>query len=422
MRAAICVRVSPRPQDKVRYSPEIQESKCREWCEANGHEVVLVIQDILVSGGATNRFDSIFAAIDKTPVDVLVVSDLSRWTRDDPDRFWYIHHVLRERGVRLYSVQESWLGGDMPFAATITTATVEANAREREILRLKTSEGVRRAVAAGKWFGRPRFGWTWLPEERRYAHDVDRIRALYDAWNRGDSMLAIGERFGMRASHVRQAISAQGQRQIVGDEVWLRAQQRPKGVRAQRSTAQVGSPYRRLLACPFCGNFMQHHPHDFYSYECRAAGSHPWRGLSTRLYVTAPVQTALASLKMPDDEAAALAAQQMPETKKPRRNVAAELDRLGELFVRGRLSQDRYERLAAELEAERDGEPLPPKPIPERIRVLQTLDHLDFNDRSTEGAILLNRILREVVSITLAEDRQASVAIMPDYAAWQTAA
>ena len=65
MKAAIAIRVSPRPQDKVRYSPELQEDKCRGWCRENDHEIVAVVSDILVSGGSRSRFDSILTALDQ---------------------------------------------------------------------------------------------------------------------------------------------------------------------------------------------------------------------------------------------------------------------------------------------------------------------------------------------------------------------
>lgn len=139
------MRVSPRPQDKVRYSPEIQEAKCRAWAEQNGHEVRSVIRDILVSGGAATRFNGIFASLESDPVDLFVVSDLSRWTRDEPEVFWFIKKVLSDWGVTLASVDKPWLDSDMPFSATVMTAKVEANYQGRLVLKRKTSEGVREA-------------------------------------------------------------------------------------------------------------------------------------------------------------------------------------------------------------------------------------------------------------------------------------
>ena len=418
LRAAICVRVSPRPQDKVRYSPEIQEAKCREWCEINGHEVVLVIQDILVSGGAANRFDSIFAAIERTPVDLCVVSDLSRWTRDDPERFWFIKKVLTDKGVALFSVQEPWLGSDIPFAATITTATVESNARERDTIRRKTSEGVRKALAAGKVFGKARFGWTWHPDSRSYSQDVPLIAELYERWNNGEPANSIGRRFGLRGGHVRDVVEAKSQRAIVGDEVWLRAQARTRE-RGLRSDAKVGSPYRGLLVCPFCGDSLQRHSGSFYSYVCgEARGSHGWRSISTRQHVTPWVQEALEKLTVPISDIEAIERGQKRPAVAKRRDVQKELDRLGELFVRGRLSQDRYERLAEELEAERLAGPPPERPVPERVKMLRTLEILDFEDRSVEGGQLLNRILREVLTVSLDDTRTATVEIRPAYRHW----
>ncbi len=130
--AVVCVRVSPRPAENVRYSPEIQEQKCRDWCVKNGIPVVDVVRDILVSGGATNRFESIFRAIEQHQPSHFVVSDLSRWTRDRPSRFWAMKAVLEDNGIQLVSVDEAYLStGDMPFSDSITTIRVEANYQQR---------------------------------------------------------------------------------------------------------------------------------------------------------------------------------------------------------------------------------------------------------------------------------------------------
>ncbi len=172
MRVAIAVRVSPRPRENIRYSPEIQEQVCRDWAVQSGHEVVTVVSDILVSGGAANRFDNIFAALDADPdIRGFVVSDLSRWTRERPSRFWAMKAIMEDRDITVHSVAEPWLSSSEPFTDTVTTAQVEMNFLERQRIRAKTSAGVRKAWAAGKRWGHP-WGWAWngqvyIPDEKR---------------------------------------------------------------------------------------------------------------------------------------------------------------------------------------------------------------------------------------------------------------
>lgn len=422
MRAALCIRVSPRPQDKVRYSPEIQESKCREWCEANGHEVVAVVQDILVSGGAANRFDSIFAAIDKTPVDILVVSDLSRWTRDDPERFWYIKHVLTERGIRLYSVQEPWLGSDMPFSATITTATVEANARERDTIRRKTGEGVRRAVAAGHVMGLPRLGWTWHADTRTWTQDAELIRAFYADWNDGLPANEIARRYNMDQGSVRRATRARAQRQIVGDEAWLRAQTRAKAVRwGARSDARTGNLFRGMLKCPFCGTTLQHNPHQGYYFCYRkhlSPATHGWYSLTTDKYVIPPVSALLGALSAPTEDVEAVRSLSVPARPAPR-DFAGEIDRLSMAWVKGNLSSERYEKALADLREQEARTALPPPTPDEQVEFISSLSVLDLADRSVEGCNLMNRILREAMTLTVGTDRAVTASLNPAYSHWQ---
>lgn len=418
MRAAICVRVSPRPQDKVKYSPELQEQKCREWCEANGHEVVTVVQDILVSGGASNRFDSVFATLDATPVDILVVSDLSRWTRDEPEVYWTVKARLTARGVQLHSVDEPYLSDeDVPFRATIQTMLVEMNARERQVLRQKTSAGIRAAKASGKTWWR-HFGWTWNSQSRTYDKDEDRIKALFEAWNRGEPARRIAQTFGIRTSHVRRAVTRPAQRAVVGDELWLQAQRRPMG-RDARLDRKAGNVYRSLLHCPFCGDTLyrptRKQPFD---YGCRGIGDHPWRYLNVNRWVTPAVQDALHRLVVPEEEISLANQANTPAVQANTRDYAAEIERLTMAWSKGRISDERYERTVTALEAERDRPvPLPP-PVPHQVELSRFAELADLTTQDPEEADALNRVLREALTISLGRDRLATVEIREPYRSW----
>lgn len=424
MRAAIAVRVSPRPQENVRYSPEIQEQKCREWCAANGHEVVTVVQDILVSGGSSKRFDSIFAAMEQHRPELWVVSDLSRWTRDRPSRFWAIKALLEDQGVELVSVDDPMLGSDVPFSDTLTTARVEMNYQERERLRAKTSEGVRKAWAAGKRWGRP-FGWTWHPREPHkhdgedcwtlgvWTQDVDLIRRFYQDWVDGRSGYEMSRLYGMFETNIRQALRARCQRDIIGADLWETAQtaRRIKGIRRDLKRSSI---YRGLLICPFCGGTLQHATH-WGHYKCHRfhLKHHDWWSLSARLYVTPEVRRTLDSLTLRDPT------ETRPEPAQGKaRDLEKETERLTIAWVKGRLSTERYESLLADIERSRP-ERLPARP-PERIaELVNDLSLIDLEDRDPETGNLTNEMLRLVIDrIEVRPDRTAEVVLADDVSDW----
>lgn len=425
-RAVIAIRVSPRPAENVRYSPEIQERQCRDWCEANGHEVVGVVSDILVSGGSARRFDSIHKAIDEWRPDLFVVADLSRWTRDTPTRYFAMKAILEDSGIRLSSVSESFVGSDLPFSDTITTAVVEANLQQRLVNNRKTSEGIRRAWASGKWFGRA-FGWTWDPKGREWSHDDDAIRSLYEDWVAGVSIHEMARRYGMRPQNIRPAIAAKRQRDVVGDEAWQRAQMVERA-RSVRFDAKWGNVWRGLLRCPFCQGTLVQETQVWGRYRCGAGWDrrHPWQSVSARVTVLPEALRVLSSI-VPDEEAYASRAK-----APPRRRVTdpqAERDRWTDAWAKQRISTERYEAAIAEIESRA----VLPQPEPSRevaSRIHEWIAFLDCRTpcrhergrcpRDIGGGSDLNDLLRELLEpIAIHEDRKgADVRVRERYRVW----
>lgn len=435
--AVIAIRVSPRPAENVRYSPEMQEQQCREWCEANGHEVVGVIRDILVSGGSAKRFDSVFDALERYRPVLFVVADLSRWTRDTPTRYYAMRAILEDAGVRLVSVIEPFVGSDMPFSDTITTAVVESNYQQRLIANRKTSAGVRKAWASGKRFGRC-FGWTWDPETRGWVVDTDRIRSLYEDWLAGVSLTEMARRHGVYAQTIAQSIRAKRQRDVVGAETWDRAQQvrRPRAV---RHDVRHGAVFRGLLKCPFCGWNLNQMAGRWGVYRCSAfyQDDHHWISVSSRQWVVPEVRMVLGSLVMP--RIASEAPRSLATARKGRKGIRdheRELERLSQAFIRGRISQERYDSIAAEIEADRDLVRIPDPPEV-RTRVLDSLaallPYIDCTSRrfapcacpvmcprEPEVAEAINGVLRSIIEhIGIGEDRRATVRLRPEYDDWR---
>lgn len=426
MRAAICVRVSPRPKEAVRYSPELQESKCRDWAEQNDAEVVTVIQDILVSGGSADRFDSIFKALDEYAVDTFIVSDLSRWTRDRPSRFWAIKSILEDRHVKLVSVDEPWLGSEVPFSDTVTTAKVEANYQERLVLKQKTKAGMKAAWAKGKRWGHP-WGWSWDPDARKWSQDVALITGFFRDYADGMGLRELSARYAVLESNVKSRITAVSQREVVGDELWERAQARAsRPWRRPRTDAKVASIYRGLLRCPFCRSKMQHHPTFFGHYYCpdkaRNAVDHPWSKLSTLKWVTPTIEQLLGQMALPEAEAQALEAYQAPDPvdlAPTPDELRKQMDRLTEAWVRGRITPERYERMMAGLEEELNQPKAPALPLDDRIEIVRGLGIINLRERDRELGMAANAILHELFEeILLLPDRTPKPILREEYRHW----
>lgn len=442
-RAIIAIRVSPRPAENVRYSPELQEEQCREWCRENDHEVVGIVSDILVSGGSRHRFDSILRSIEETRPDLAVFADLSRWTRDTPTRFWAVKAILDDAGVRLVSVNEAFVGSDMPFSDTITTAVVEGNYQQRLIQNRKTSEGVRRAWAKGKRFGRA-FGWTWHPLERHshegtssphgecairgeWTYDAELIRGFYNDWITEVSLTELARRYGMGAQNVTRSIASKRQIDVVGPEIWHRANQMTRG-RAVRNDAKWGNVWRGMLGCP-CGRTLVADGTIWGRYLCPRTwdGRHGWRTLSARKYVLPTVTGVLGGLRPPPE--AYQGGVKRVQVSRRQIDPSTEIARLSEAWAKGRLPTERYERRIAELETQVALPPPPPKP--EVVADLQAIipfldcyrtcmhDPPERCPRNVEAGGHLNRLLRELLErIEVDADRGVSVRVREQYAVW----
>jgi DNA invertase Pin-like site-specific DNA recombinase len=417
LRAAIAIRVSPRPRENIKYSPELQESKCRDWSSANGHEVVVVVRDILVSGASASRFDSIMRVMDEHSPDLFVVSDLSRWTRERPSRFWAIKAILEDRGVQLVSVDEPHLSSGLPFTDTITTATVEMNYEQRKISNAKTSAGVRKAWAAGKRWGHA-FGWSWDPKLREWSQDVGLIESFYRDWIDGNlSRSEIERKYNIPRTRARAFIGAKSQRDIV-PELWEQAQhvRHPRG---RRSDAGRSSIYRGMLHCPFCGSVLSTSGR-WGMYRCLNynRSPHDWWNITAPLHISPVVASVLAKLNIvPPISPSDLEGQAVAPVGKPV-DLNKEQDRLTLSWIRGRISDEAYDRALKDLDRRKEALPPEPRPIAQRMEIINSLAAMDLSRQDREYGDTVNAMLREVLTIELLADRSCIVRVREPYTPW----
>lgn len=163
MKVALYARVSleEKDRDARRYQePENQLAPLREWAARMGWEVVGEYID-RGSGADPNRprFRALLADAMRLRYSAILVWKWDRFSREP--LFTAVGRVqkLRERGVGIKSLTESWLdtGKDNPVSDVILSIMGWAAAEERRRISERTKAGISRRRNLGVWKGgRPR--------------------------------------------------------------------------------------------------------------------------------------------------------------------------------------------------------------------------------------------------------------------------
>lgn len=86
--------------------------------------------------------------------DTVVVCELTRLSRSTKDLFELVEKI-RAVGADILSVKESWLDTTTPHGKLLFTISAGISQFERDLIRLRTMEGLTAARARGKAGGRP---------------------------------------------------------------------------------------------------------------------------------------------------------------------------------------------------------------------------------------------------------------------------
>jgi DNA invertase Pin-like site-specific DNA recombinase len=132
-----------------------------------------------LSGKSTNGRHELAKAF-KTlrPGDVLVITKLDRLARSIRDLLSIIDQ-LKAGGVQLKALDDTWLDTTSPHGELIFTIMGAMAEFERKLIRARCEEGIRRAMAQGKQFG------------RRPALDVGQRRSIAERHAKGESIAAL---------------------------------------------------------------------------------------------------------------------------------------------------------------------------------------------------------------------------------------
>jgi len=145
------LRVSTDMQDV-----ETQKIGVNEFCKQKGWEIDEFVLDEGVSGAKDPSKRKLGGIINKAKKgDKIIFSEISRIGRK-LDMILDFIRECSEKGVAIYTVKDRYVLEDTIQSKVLVTVMGLAAEIERDLLRQRTKEGLKRAVANGKVLGRPK--------------------------------------------------------------------------------------------------------------------------------------------------------------------------------------------------------------------------------------------------------------------------
>jgi DNA invertase Pin-like site-specific DNA recombinase len=158
MKVALYARVSldERSDDKRFQDPENQLTQLREWAARMGYTVIGEYID-RASGADPNRPELRRMTSDAMMMrfSTILIWKLDRLSREPMNVVVSRIQKLRERGIGLKSLTESWLdtSADNPMSDLILAVMAWAAAEERRKISDRTRAGIQRLRNIGQWRG-----------------------------------------------------------------------------------------------------------------------------------------------------------------------------------------------------------------------------------------------------------------------------
>ncbi|WP_400225342.1 recombinase family protein [Methanomethylophilus alvi] len=277
-RAVIYARVSTKGQADSGVSIETQLKVCRQWCQAEGVEVVGEFHDDGISGTTTNRdeFAAMIATIISQDPDFLVVYDTSRITREGNDKYNKLVQALEGFKCGVVYPGMGGITADsqaarfvVPFKTTTDSILVkESTSKTRESVDRLISEGVHVSRSAGFVFEEdvplmPK-GRVLLEDRVREKKDPDGAvvrtitkatvvrseKAFFDLVDRGASIEVIAEMWGLGRHCLTEAVK--GKSRCVREKCPI-PDRYPEYVRRLKAAKESGvydpvfEPYRKAV-------------------------------------------------------------------------------------------------------------------------------------------------------------------------------
>ena len=156
-RAALYCRVSTQEQSQKDFSSlEVQEEKCKKYCDLNEYKIVAIYKETASGGSVKGRpkLEELFRSARQGEIDVVVVTKLDRFTRSISD-FFIKYNDLEENNVEIVAVDQPEISTDSAMGRVMRNMLLAFAEFEREMIRIRTTEGMRAKLERGEWRGGP---------------------------------------------------------------------------------------------------------------------------------------------------------------------------------------------------------------------------------------------------------------------------
>ena len=161
-KVAIYCRVSTELQRKeVGGSLETQENRCRKWCAEKGYTLTKVYKDV-ASGSSLKRtqIQQLFDDAAAGKFDLIIITKMDRFTRSLQDFFTKLRD-LQAWNVGIVAIDQPELSTEGPTGKLLRAVILAIAEFERDLIRQRTSEGIRAKIARGEWKGgAPPYGYA----------------------------------------------------------------------------------------------------------------------------------------------------------------------------------------------------------------------------------------------------------------------
>lgn len=184
--AIIYTRVSSKGQSAFgTISLQVQEQKCREFCESKNIKVLKVYQDVR-SGFDMTKLDGLQRAVrhlKRTNKNTMfVVYDVSRFSRNQTTGLSLLEQI-RAKSRMVYSVLDTFLYDNNENNRFLWQQALDVAQKERERLIKKVNDSITFRIQRGDNFGNPGFGFKAVRMEndsRVFIQDVEEQEAIRD--------------------------------------------------------------------------------------------------------------------------------------------------------------------------------------------------------------------------------------------------
>lgn len=391
--AVIYARFSSTKQREA--SIEDQVRVCREWCAANGYEVVKVYADHAISGRTDDRPQFQQMVTNAPESDIVLVYMMDRFSRDPYDAPIYKKR-LRDKGVRVYSASENITEGT--DAILLEKVYEGLAAVESEHISQRTKRGLHGNALKYLHNGVRVFGYDFAEDGRYTINSAQAaiVREVFERHNAGEANNAIARDLAARGVRTNGGkkptycfvynmvhnpkyrgvykfgdVEAEGEMpRIVDDATWYAAQDvRPKRDRAAEEWYEyhlAGKSMCAICTCNLQGMTAHGHGGVYHYYRCANRCVKPMRAealegaivdalrellsdRSTAREIARAVERVVSRTNSADNRAEVL--KRLRRAQSVQENIMRSIeDGLEYAYVRDRLDEARAQEAAAQRE------------------------------------------------------------------------